>query len=292
MASLVILSYDRPWNLEKSIPKLVKYKNINEILVLNGHPSHRYKNTKNLNKVKVFDDFANNHKYYASRRYIGMAEKATNDIIISLDDDELPSEALINNLVKAVRTDPNRLYGALPRACDKTGYSSKRRKDYNMVLHPMAVKKDIVKAYSDTELKKNQAFLKQTKGNGEDILFNHFYRQYTGNDPQAVKGKLYFMDKSNGYSSNSSHYTIRSKLCKRLSKEKEMETETETETTTLTVNLGKTKTKKTKENQAGENSVDMDYFSWYLHVLPFLPVLICLVMAYLVYVIVQSSNQG
>ena len=216
MASLVIPSYNRPWNLEKSIPKLVKYKAINEIIILNGHPNHRYKNTQNFQKVKVFDDFTNNDKYYAARRYIGMAEKATNDIVITLDDDELPNEQLISNLVKAVQADPSRMYGHLPRTCNQNGYNTKSGKDNNMILNPMALEKRIVEAYKNTALSKDQKILKQTKGNGEDILFNHFVKQYTGKDPKVVKGKVRFMDSSNGYHDRPSHYSIRTKLCKRL----------------------------------------------------------------------------
>ena len=46
--SVLILSYNRPYNLKKSLPILNKYKIIDEIIVLHGNPKYY----QNFNKTK------------------------------------------------------------------------------------------------------------------------------------------------------------------------------------------------------------------------------------------------
>ena len=65
--SILILSYNRPENLDKSLPILNNYRLIDEIIVSHGSKQH-YKEF-NFSKVKNIQDFENNKLYGAARRW-------------------------------------------------------------------------------------------------------------------------------------------------------------------------------------------------------------------------------
>ena len=58
----------------------------------------------------------------------------------------------------------------------------------------------------------------KNKGNGEDLLFNFFYKDLYKNLPMHVKGKYQYLDTSNGFSTTdvNEHIQIRCKLCNKL----------------------------------------------------------------------------
>ena len=55
---------------------------------------------KNLNiqKLKNIKDYENNDKYGCARRWFNIVENCKNDIVLILDDDQLPSEEYIKKL--------------------------------------------------------------------------------------------------------------------------------------------------------------------------------------------------
>jgi hypothetical protein len=222
--AMIVLNYKRPWNLDRSMPIISGYVDIDEIHVLNGHPASRWENQKSLPKVFVHEDYENNQVFYAARRYLAASNVTEAEYIITLDDDELPDELLIKNLIAHVKDDDTRWYGALVRNCTTGGYFTKVNKDnYNVVLNPTAVARRHVDKYAKTMLlNEHKRFLQSTKGNGDDLLFNYFMRVETGNLPKRVMtGTLEFMDHDNGYHTLSNHYKIREMLCKVLNENPE-----------------------------------------------------------------------
>ena len=127
---MILLSYDRPHNLEKSLPILNKYKYIDEILVFHGHPDYYREFT--YDKVVNYEDYELNKKYGASRRWFH-SQRAKNDIIIIMDDDALPSEKLVNDCLYALLNNKNTIYGNHKRLCNKEGYKN-NTSDYNVIL--------------------------------------------------------------------------------------------------------------------------------------------------------------
>ena len=131
---MVILSYNRPHNLEKSLPILNKYKHIDEILVFHGHPDY-YKEFK-YDKVKNYKDYKLNEKYGCARRWFHV-NRVKNDNILFLDDDLLPSENFINNAYTEINNNNNTIYGSkmFMRICDIDGYRTTRNDNiYNTIL--------------------------------------------------------------------------------------------------------------------------------------------------------------
>ena len=90
--SAIILSYNRPHNLNKSIPKLIEIDNIDEIIILHGHKD--YVNYIYHPKVRNIDDWEENEKYYTFKRFKN-AYLANNECILFLDDDVFPTKKII-----------------------------------------------------------------------------------------------------------------------------------------------------------------------------------------------------
>tara|TARA_B100000131_G_C18087051_1_gene600625 strand:- start:788 stop:1579 length:792 start_codon:yes stop_codon:yes gene_type:complete len=216
--SVIILSYNRPHNLEKSLPILNDYKNIDEILVLHGHPDH-YKNFQ-FNKVYNFKDYELNKKYGAARRWFH-TDKCKNDIILFLDDDLLPSEKLVDNLLNKLLEEytRNTIYGKYKRICNEKGYNSKSNNHYDTILTPVLMtKKSTVSNYLKSDLfKEYKKWLIKHHGNCEDLGFNMFIRKVYKEKPEYVSGDYEELDKENGYSSMDNHLKIRNNFCKKYS---------------------------------------------------------------------------
>ena len=214
--SVLILNYKRPHNLEVSLPKLVKYPIIKEILVVNGHPKYSNIPIKS-SKITYVDDFENNDIYGGARRFLHNDKLSSNHILI-LDDDIIPTEYFVN---KAYETsDKNdtmvghRLYA---RHCDKDGYNHNIF-DNNFVLTGCAmIPKTILNEYINHPNGFNlyREWLEKHNGNCEDLTFNTFLIRQLNKHPIAIyNSNITELDNNNGYSSDSSHYEIRDNFCK------------------------------------------------------------------------------
>ena len=214
--SVLILSYNRPYNLRKSLPILNKYKLIGEIIVLHGNPKY-YENFK-YNKVKNIKDYENNKIYGGARRWMGM-QYLKNDIIIILDDDLCPSEKLVNDSYNLLMRNYNKntIYGSIKRICNKNGYNNDvTEENYNTILTPYFMcKKKIVEDYMKNYFHKHKKWLVEHHGNCEDLAFNFFIRNFYKEKPVLVKGVFHWLDREKGYSSNPEHYKIRNEFCKK-----------------------------------------------------------------------------
>lgn len=217
--SVLVLNYNRPENLDKSLPILNNYYLIDEIVVSHGSKEH-YKEF-NYNKVKNIQDFENNKIYGCARRWLNV-ENIKNDIILFLDDDLLPSEYLIikSYFTLLVNYYRNTFYGIIRRNCNNNGYSGvdKQNNDYDTILTPFLMcKKQLVIDYLNTKFNKYKEWLIEHHGNGEDLAFNMFIRNHYNEKPVYISGSFTELNNSNGYSSMSQHYNERSEFCKRYS---------------------------------------------------------------------------
>ena len=118
--TVIILNYNRPHNLDKLIPEIINYSDISEIII-----SHGKKDTeKIINHPKIINETTLRNKYYAATRY-EVAKLAKNEIILYLNDDLLPSETLIKNLLKNYyEHGENALYGPYSNRCTVNGCAS------------------------------------------------------------------------------------------------------------------------------------------------------------------------
>lgn len=206
---VIILSYNRPQNLKISLPKLLEYNIINNIYVLHGNDKQFDDSFKHRNVYHI-DDFKNNEKYYTIRRFLF---HKTIDNVLILDDDIVPTNKLLNNMLTKYMMDKNNIYGPYGRKCDKNGYDYKYK---NMVLTGMILtNKNVIKTVSNKILNSPHLdFVVNNKGNGEDLLFNYHYITTYKKTPVFVNGDIIELDDSNGYHQEEGHIEKRSNFCK------------------------------------------------------------------------------
>ena len=216
--SVIVLNYNRPHNIKTLIPKLIKYKNIGEIII-----SHGKSDTEILiEHPKVINETLIRNKYYSMARFY-LAKQAKYDLILYLDDDILIYEEGLNELIdNAVKYGYNNLYGNFKRYCSVNGYSGNEQKEEDLIsLTKLALisKETSLKVLDLMEKNINiYNMVMENKGNGEDILFS----KTLSNNKLGINKYVYVnykdLDGDNGYSSNNDHYIKRGELCKLISK--------------------------------------------------------------------------
>jgi FkbM family methyltransferase len=210
----IIPNFARPHNLDILIPKLKAIPEIDQIIISHGNPK-TYKEFTGVTNIQNFDI---NDQYGAAQRFFSI-DHAKNDMILSLDDDHVPSRSLIRNLLIEAEKDPINIYGPYKRLCTDKGYSAKYP-EYNIIITGLAiVHKSIIQSFIEN-FNDYSSFLKFSKGNGEDILLNHNFRMVYGKAPVHVSGKFSTLDEDTGsYRGMSTHNDIRNGLCKQIAME-------------------------------------------------------------------------
>ena len=210
--SVFILNYNRPHNIYKQLDQLVKNKYIDEIIVSNGHPKNIVK--YNNPKVRMIDDIENNLKFYTTIRWFGIITECKNDYVLNLDDDVIPSDDLIENLLYKAYKNPYNIYGPLKRLCTRDGYSFNTKLNYNTILTPILMtSKQIISDYINSYFYLHKDWIIKHKGNCEDLSLNLFLLN-NGITPRFVNGKYTNLDTSNGFSSKTNHHKTRDMFCK------------------------------------------------------------------------------
>ena len=213
--SVIILSYNRPHNLETLLPGLNEIDVIDEIIVAHGLPE--YTVISDLSKVIDVNDYENQKKYFALRKFM-LASKCKNNTILILDDDLLASQDYIHKLIKIYNNDRLNLYGGYKRVCSKDGYHTDKQ-DYNSILtgYCLTSKKVIVSVLEEILKSPYLKRILENKGNGDDLIFNYYFKKIFNKTPIFVDDKnITHLDESNGYSSKPNHYKVREQLCKDL----------------------------------------------------------------------------
>jgi hypothetical protein len=227
--TIIILNYNRPHNIKKLVPILAEYNNVGEIII-----SHGKKETEILiNHPKVINETCLRNTYYAMNRFF-LAEKASNELILYLDDDILITEQnlelLINN---AVKYGYNNLYGQTVRICSNKEYSLDllnlinlnffQNKEILFNNNNKIILTNIAMIGKETSIKVLDLMKKNTilfnkvienKGNGEDILFSKTLINNNIGKNIYVPINYKQLDCSNGYSSKDDHFIKRIELCK------------------------------------------------------------------------------
>ncbi len=213
--SIIILNYNRPHNINKLVDHLLKLDYSDDIIISNGKPE----TTVIINHPFVTNEITLRNKYYSATRF-ELAKIAKNDIILFIDDDIIPSNDLIKNMLINIGKDglegKHNLYGPVSRICDCSGYKTISL-TYNIVLTKIAMvyKSTAIKIWN--KIKESVFFntLMENKGNGEDLLFAKYIELFGGKCIK-VNGSFTESDNTNGYSSNDNHYKIRSEFCKKI----------------------------------------------------------------------------
>jgi GT2 family glycosyltransferase len=212
--SVVILNYNRPHNIPNLISALEKMKCIDEIIISNHHADYAIKQnqfSRSGDLVKVHDDFGN--EIGAADRFEIML-RARNNFVITLDDDLVPSEQLVHRMLLSVNQEPYNIHGPIMRRGDRSGYYTNDSKSNNLVLTGLVItSKEVLRDYLETEFPKHIQWFKKHRGNCEDISMNVFLIK-KNITPRQVRGRFADLDKSQGYSSSSDHYKIRSEFCR------------------------------------------------------------------------------
>ena len=137
LITVFILNYKRPHNIYKQLESLNNNPNIDKIIVSNGHPEYAIDKNyiKKYYKTIIIDNFEINDKLGGARRFFEIPDINTNEYILLLDDDILPSNSLITKLLKNIKQNPNTIYGPIKRKCNSSAYYFKAsKKDYNTIL--------------------------------------------------------------------------------------------------------------------------------------------------------------
>ena len=213
--SVLILSYKRPHNLSKSIPQLLKFEEVDEIIVLHG--SKEFKKDYNHPKVKNINDWNDNDKIYTLRKFKN-SSLCKNDMVLLLDDDLYPSKDLLNNMIKDFNNDKNNIYGPTKRLC-KEKYTVNPPNQYNYILTNIILTSKNVVQNVFNKMKSNNKLYKlviKQRGNCEDLLFNHEFIKLYKKKPVFVNGSVKNLDSSNGFSTtkNNGHLDMRNNFCK------------------------------------------------------------------------------
>lgn len=214
--SVIILSYNRPKNLEKNLPILNSINIIDEIIV--SHGSANFFKEFKYSKVKNIKDYNNNNLYGAARRFFNI-KYTKNNIILFIDDDVYIDEKNLNKLYKKFQIEykKNTIYGAAKRLCNKNGYFGGDFLNYNIILpHVLITKKSIINEFLNNKIgwNKYEAWFIKNKGNCEDLALNIFIKEYYNENPILVNIKYHELDITNGYSSIKNHYNKRDEFCK------------------------------------------------------------------------------
>ena len=189
MITIVILNYNRPDNIKNTIlPQLSKYKIVNEIIISHGNISTYFSTPEYIN-IKHFYDSDKNEKLGVSLRFERGIE-ASNDCVLFIDDDKLPSEEYVNTLYSKFIKDPIQIIAMEKRFISPTGYFYYLPK-LKRLLHDkpffsifykrivltqvMMTNKKCCQDFLDNKFKIENITTKKTVKpiwNGEDIIFN------------------------------------------------------------------------------------------------------------------------
>lgn len=226
MITAIILNFNRPDYLKNTIiPKLLKIELISEILISHGKEK-TYFNIKYNDKVKHLKHWDLNEEYGLSLRFL-TSEESTNDTLLIMDDDILPTKETIKTLYESYLKEPNRIHGIYGRELDKNNnYTTKLCEgDCDIILTRLLIcNKEMCKNFLLHRTKFEEKIVKYSKPfwNGEDIIFNLINIKYN-----KVYGKAFKLSHSNlfdfkGISTDTKHLNYRNEITLQTIKELEL----------------------------------------------------------------------
>jgi cellulose synthase/poly-beta-1,6-N-acetylglucosamine synthase-like glycosyltransferase len=217
MISVIIINYARPDNVGSIVSSLLSYDDIGQIIVQHCNSSLEYKPFDGATNTKFYQKDETN--FGAASRFFAV-EEAIYENILFLDDDLLPSNKFVSDLLQKVKEEPIGLYGPYPRYCG--GRYIYNPKNYNVVLTGLAMtSKKVVQNYLQN-FSVYKDFLVESRGNGEDLSFNHNLRTNLGVHPTCVGGEFTKLDETtiegfSAYSKRRTHNHFRHRFCAKFS---------------------------------------------------------------------------
>ena len=224
--TVVTLNYKRPQNLVRQLESLSTNPRVAEIIVGDNSPTGV--DLSNFEKVKVV---RGDNSVGGAFRFL-IAEHATHDNVLFLDDDVIPSTTLIEDMIGELLKDPRSVVGPIVRNCTPGGYSGAGYSGagyilgsellglplpYNTTLTPVMMTSKTVLDQVRDDFQRFLPQLRSSKGNGEDLIFNHCFRQRFHKTPTRVRGSYRSLDtESHSYRHAPGHMRHRDQLCRAL----------------------------------------------------------------------------
>lgn len=117
VASLLLMSYNRPENIEKILNEIVDYECLDEIIVFNNNPNERLGYHLATNKIKVINS---SHDLGLRTRWL-MAAMARNPKLIVQDDDIIVPQDTMKTMIASLVTDEDKIYSLHGRKLSPDG---------------------------------------------------------------------------------------------------------------------------------------------------------------------------
>ena len=208
--SVVIPSFARPHNIRHQLRWLLSLEPLHrqgsEVIISHGS-SQSYTESDNINSARVsmrcitcseaplrhLNQTSLNLRWFTAHRFFA-ASAAKNDVVLHLDDDLVPGEAMLQALIDTVALEPGfphyeaastppGLHGpsGMGRSCSANGYQRGRTGGTsvavltNLASSSRALNMRYIKAFEDVA-----PLLEATRGNGEDLTFSWFARRGGG----------------------------------------------------------------------------------------------------------------
>jgi len=189
--SMVVMNWLRPEVLRYHIlPDMTKYELIHEIIISHGREDtyFEFDHPKIVNRK----DWGEINEYYGlSRRFLA-ASKASNEIILMIDDDGYPSESMVQKIFYSYNKNPKRMYGFFGRNTKYKHYNLHQRYKEVCVLITKCTlfNKELCAEffkYSDSKDVLDIIKTGQPHWNGEDVFMSAVARNYYGNNNFCIK---------------------------------------------------------------------------------------------------------
>ena len=184
----------------------------------------------------VTKDMGEWDKIYGPAARFLAASRARMSVLVHMDDDEIPCEAQVCKLAVRALREPIGLYGYAKqgRVCINKGYKVIRYKGmaFNVMLTLFASTSRLFNDAFVRHFSRYSELLVSSKGNGEDLAYNHFLLRYYNRTPSVLKveecsewiingsdvyNKGYSkLNDAVGMSSRVNHYRMRKRICRHL----------------------------------------------------------------------------
>ena len=173
-------------------------------------------------RVRHLDHTAQNRAFRTALRFVA-ANEARNGAIVHMDDDLIPTPALLDKLVwravRASREGTMALFGAKRRSCNASGYALLAQPGHNATLVLTNLASSTAQTTAAFVRMLNRSYLpllQHTAGNGEDLVYAHFVRASAGVVRQ-VRGLIKSIDQGgatkNAHSHSDAHLEARGAIC-------------------------------------------------------------------------------
>jgi len=220
----IILNFNRPDYLKYIIKEL---KGVNEIIISNGKEETRLKNEDfGLDYVKIIDHYGEMNKEYGLTLRFLSALESSNEYVLIMDDDIIPSKNTVDFLLKKIKKEPDVIHGLYGRTFDEKGeysYENVFGEVPIVLTRCMMTTREKCKYFMDnfrlyeTELVKNS----KPYWNGEDMLFSLLSFQKTGKmnrsyDLSHTNRVWNYLNFSESISIGDDHNLYRKKLSKQV----------------------------------------------------------------------------